>query len=68
MDRRERPANVIEARTIGAMDDRATGRDLALVAVTVVGLSRLIDPPLVWLAAGALLGAMLLGTLQVLAR
>jgi len=58
---------VIEARTIGAMDDRATGRDLALVAVTVVGLSRLIDPPLVWLAAGALLGAMLLGTLQVLA-
>ncbi len=67
VDRRERAANVIEARTIGAMDDRATGRDLALVAVTVVGLSRLIDPPLVWLAAGALLGAMLLGTLQVLA-
>src|SRR4029453_18727209 len=34
--------------------------------VTVVGLSRLLEPPLIWIAAGALLGAMLLGTLQVL--
>lgn len=55
-----------DSRTIAAMDDRSARRDLALVAVTVVGLSRLIDPPLIWLAAGALLGAMLLGTLQVL--
>ena len=54
-------------RTIAAMEDRSARRDLALVAVTVVGLSRLIDPPLLWLVAGALLGAMLLGTLQVLA-
>ena len=49
------------------MDDRSARRDLALVAVTVVGLSRLLEPPLVWLVAAALLGAMLLGTLQVLA-
>ena len=55
-----------EARTIGAMDDRSARRDLALVAVTVVGLSRLLEPPLVWLVAAALLGAMLFGTLQVL--
>ena len=48
------------------MDDRSARRDLAVVAVTVVGLSRLLEPPLIWLVAGALLGAMLLGTLQVL--
>jgi hypothetical protein len=48
------------------MDDDSARRDLALVAVTVVGLSRLLEPPLIWVAAGALLGAMLLGTLQVL--
>jgi len=57
---------VSDSRTIAAMDDRSAGRDLALVAVTVVGLSRLLEPPLIWLVAGALLGAMLLGTLQVL--
>ena len=54
------------SRTIAAMDDRSARRDLTLVAVTVVGLSRLLEPPLIWLVAGALLGAMLLGTLQVL--
>jgi hypothetical protein len=48
------------------MDDRSARRDLTLVAVTVVGLSRLLEPPLIWLVAAALLGAMLLGTLQVL--
>jgi hypothetical protein len=57
---------VTHSRTIAAMEDRSSRRDLALVAVTVVGLSRLLDPPLVWLVAGLLLGAMLLGTLQVL--
>lgn len=56
----------MDSRTIAAMDDRSARRDLALVAVTVVGLSRLLEPPLVWLVAGFLLGAMLLGTLQVL--
>ena len=50
------------------MDDRSARRDLALVAVTVVGLSRLLEPPLVWVVAAALLGAMLFGTLQVLGR
>jgi len=57
---------VSDSRTIASMDDRSARRDLALVAVTVVGLSRLLEPPLIWLVAGALLGAMLLGTLQVL--
>ena len=57
----------MEARTIAAMDDRPAQRDLAIVAVIVVGLSRLVEPPLVWLVAALLLGAMLLGVLQVLA-
>jgi hypothetical protein len=46
--------------------DRAGRRDLALAAVTVVGLSRLIEPPGVWFVAIFLLGAVILGTLQVL--
>ncbi len=54
------------ARTIERMDDRAGRRDLALAAVTVVGLSRLIEPPGVWFVAIFLLGAIVLGTLQVL--
>jgi hypothetical protein len=54
-------------RTLPATDDdRAGRRDLALAAVTVVGLSRLIEPPGVWFVAIFLLGAMILGTLQVL--
>ena len=55
-----------DSRTIAAMQDSATRRDLALVAVTVVGLSRLLEPPVIWAVAAALLGAMLFGTLQVL--
>ena len=54
------------SRTIAAMDDHRGRRDLALAAVTVVGLSRLIEPPGVWLVAIFLLGAILVGTLQVL--
>ena len=50
-----------------ALDGQAAHRDLAIVAVTLVGLSRLVEPPLVWLVAVLLLGAMLLGALQVLA-
>ncbi|MEX1172252.1 MAG: hypothetical protein WEG56_06535 [Chloroflexota bacterium] len=46
--------------------ERMARRDLTLVAVTVVGLSRLTEPPSVWFVAIFLLGAMLLGTLQVL--
>lgn len=53
-------------RALPAMDDRRGRRDLALAAVTIVGLSRLIEPPGVWYVAIFLLGAMLLGTLQVL--
>jgi hypothetical protein len=49
-----------------AAPDRLARRDLALVAVIGVGLSRLIEPPGVWFVAIFLLGAMLLGTLQVL--
>jgi hypothetical protein len=47
-------------------DDETARRDLALAAVTVVGLSRLIEPPGVWFVAIFLLGAIVLGTLQVL--
>jgi hypothetical protein len=46
--------------------DRSGRRDLALAAVIVVGLSRLIEPPGVWFVAIFLLGAIILGTLQVL--
>lgn len=46
--------------------ERLARRDLTVVAVTVVGLSRLAEPPSVWFIAILLLGAMLLGTLQVL--
>jgi hypothetical protein len=56
----------MNARSRAASDDRAGQQDLALVAVTVVGLSRLVEPPLVWLIAALLLGAVILGTLQVL--
>jgi hypothetical protein len=49
------------------MDDRLGRRDLALAAMTVVGLSRLMEPPALWLVAALLLIAMLFGTLQVLA-
>ena len=45
---------------------RENQRELVVLAVTIVGLSRLLDGPLVWLVAGLLLAAMLLGTLQVL--
>jgi hypothetical protein len=53
-------------RPLDAVGDSLARRDLALAAVTVVGLSRLIEPPGVWLVGIFLLGAMLLGTLQVL--
>ncbi len=49
------------------MDERNARRDLALAAVTIVGLSRLLEPPALWLVAILLLIAMLFGTLQVLA-
>ncbi len=55
------------SRTIASMHDEAAARrDLALAAVIVVGLSRLIEPPGVWLVAIFLLGAIVLGSLQVL--
>jgi hypothetical protein len=55
------------ARTIARMDRHAGHRDLALVAVTVVGMSRLLDGPLLWLVVVVLLVAVALGSLQVLA-
>jgi hypothetical protein len=67
MGGREAGADVTGSRTIAAMADRTARRDLALLAVTVVGLSRLMEPPAVWLVAVLLLVAMLFGTLQVLA-
>ena len=56
----------MDSRALGERDDRPGQRDLALVAVTIVGLSRLVEPPLVWLVAVLLLGAVILGALQVL--
>lgn len=58
IDRRRRPV---------ALQDHNAHRELAITAVVLVGLSRLVDPPLIWLVAILLLGAMLLGALQVLA-
>lgn len=55
------------SHTIVAVEDRLARRDLALAAMTVVGLSRLMEPPALWLVAILLLIAMLFGTLQVLA-
>ena len=55
------------SRTIAPMEDRLARRDLAIAAVVVVGLSRLLEPPAVWAVAVLLLGAVLLGTLQVIA-
>ena len=51
-----------------ADDGHAARRDLAIAAVTGVGLSRLLDGDAVWLVAGLVLGGMLLGALQVLAE
>lgn len=50
-----------------ALVDAAAHRDLAIVAVTLVGLSRLVEPPLVWIVAVLLLAALIVGALQVLA-
>jgi len=58
---------VTVSRTIEVMNDRLARRDLAIAAVVIVGLSRLLEPPAVWAVAVLLLGAVLLGTLQVLA-
>lgn len=57
----------MERRAGSGPIDQWAHRDLAIVAVTLVGLSRLVEPPLVWLVAALLLGAMLVGALQVLA-
>ena len=67
LGRREAGADMNLSRTIPAMDERNARRDLALAAVTIVGLSRLLEPPALWLVAILLLIAMLFGTLQVLA-
>jgi hypothetical protein len=41
-------------------------RELVVVAVAIVGLSSLIEGPLVWAVAGLLLGAVVVGSLQAL--
>ncbi len=45
---------------------RATRRELVVLAVTLVGLSRLLEGGLIWIVALLILGVMLLGSLQVL--
>jgi hypothetical protein len=55
--------------TIGRMELRAAPRrDLVLGAATVIGVSRFVEGPLIWLIAILLFGALVLGTLQVLAE
>ncbi len=52
-----------------AMDPRHRHqRELVALAVTVVGLSRLLDGPLVWAVAGLLFAAVWIGARQVLAE
>ena len=51
--------------TLGTSFDAAR-RDLVLLAVVIVGLSRLLDGPFAWIVGAILLGAILLGTLAVL--
>lgn len=67
MDRRRSAALRPAALRPVTLQDQTAHRDLAIAAVTLVGLSRLVDPPLVWVMAILLLGGMLLGALQVLA-
>ena len=43
-------------------------RELVALAITVVGLSRLLDGPLVWAVAALLFAAVWLGARQVLAE
>jgi hypothetical protein len=54
---------------VGPWSAEATARrrDLEIVATTLVGMAAVLSGPLVWVAAGLLLAAMLVGTLQVLA-
>ncbi|MFL5725456.1 MAG: hypothetical protein ACJ765_15265 [Chloroflexota bacterium] len=49
-----------------AREVAAARRDLTLIVVALVGMSRLLDGPLTWLVAGLLLAATLVGALQVL--
>jgi hypothetical protein len=49
-----------------AREVTAARRDLTIIVVSIVGLSRLLDGPLTWVVAGLLLAATLLGSLQVL--
>lgn len=56
-----------EARAVDRAEaDRLARRDLAVAATAIVGLSHLVEPPAVWFVAIFLLGAMLVGALQVL--
>jgi len=62
------------ARHLGASGKRhrgdgtgATGRDLVIAAMTVVGMAAVLSGPLVWPTAILLLAAMIVGTIQVVA-
>jgi hypothetical protein len=57
---------------IGLAGRRSSGgtarrRDLEIVATTLVGMAAVLSGPLLWVAGGLLLAAMLIGTLEVLA-
>jgi hypothetical protein len=62
-------ADVVADRgaTIAWMDPRtAARRDLDLIVVAIVGISRFVDGPALWLVAVLLLGAVVLGVLQII--
>jgi hypothetical protein len=58
-----------DSRAIDRLDPRRRHlRELVVLSVTVIGLSRLLDGPLVWIVAGLVMAAVALGTRQVLAE
>jgi len=60
-------AGSLASRTIPAMDPRAAGRrDLVLLSVVTIGLTRPVDGPALWVAAALILVGVLLGALWVL--
>ena len=63
------PAGGLLSRTIAAMDLRTfDSREQIIATVLVVALSRLVEPPLLWLVGAVLLLATAVGALQLLAQ
>ncbi len=62
------PVAAARSRTIPAMDQRTFDtRELLITTVLLVGLSRLVEPPLIWLVAVLVLVVVAVAALQLLA-